>query len=85
MVCLYYFKKYFEVKCVLNEEIILQELDTELRHEVGLFLCTNAVATHYLFNDLPKGMLLKLGNVLKPVVAAAGQDERLGRRRAGQY
>lgn len=69
-----YFKNYFEVKTALNEDVILNELDPDLRQEVGLFLCTNAVAKHYLFCDLPKGMLLKLGNVLKPVTAKAATD-----------
>jgi CRP-like cAMP-binding protein len=67
-----YFKKYFETKTVLNEDIVLQELDEDLRHEVGLFLCQKAVANNYLFIDMPRGMLLKLGAVLRPVTAAKG-------------
>lgn len=62
-----YFKKYFEFKTALNEEAILAELDPELRHEVGLFLCHEAVANNWLLSGLPKGALLKLSTALKPV------------------
>ena len=68
-----FFKSYFEAKGALNESI-LNEMDPYLRHEVGVFLTHTAVARHKLFVDLPKGMLLKLGAVLKPYTALEGQD-----------
>ena len=56
-------KNFFEVKSIINEELILSELDPELREEIGLYLCDRAVSHNYLFVDLPKGMLLKVGNL----------------------
>ena len=56
-----YFKKYFETKTAISEDIIMCELDPDLRHEVGLFLCHSAVAHNYIFEGTPRGTLLKLG------------------------
>jgi CRP-like cAMP-binding protein len=69
-----YFKKYFEMKAALNEDVILNELEPELREEVGLFLCHHAVSSNALFVNLPKNSLMKLGSVLKPIVVEQSDD-----------
>ena len=68
------YKRHFSDKTALADNGILDELDAGLKQEVAEYLCHKAVSTNLLFSELPKGMLLKLGSVLKPVTVEQGDD-----------
>ncbi|GMI32533.1 hypothetical protein TrRE_jg6226 [Triparma retinervis] len=78
-----YYKHYFEQRTALNESEILDDLSSQLRTEVALFLIHDIVYNIDLFHDLTPEMLAKLLTVLKPlqaghkeVLSVAGQIGR---------
>ena len=68
-----YYKHYFEQRTALNESEILDDLSSQLRTEVALFLIHDIVYNIDLFHDLTPEMLAKLLTVLKPLQAGHGE------------
>ena len=73
-----YFKRLYEIKSAMLDpnfvDVVLGELDPNLRHEVALFMCSEAVSGNWLLSSIPKGSLLKLSAVLRPVMIESGED-----------
>ncbi|GMH51745.1 hypothetical protein TL16_g01078 [Triparma laevis f. inornata] len=68
-----YYKHYFEQRTALNETEILDDLSSQLRTEVALFLIHDIVYNIDLFHDLTPEMLAKLLTVLKPLQIGSGE------------
>ena len=68
-----YYKHYFEQRTALNESEILDDLSSQLRTEVALFLIHDIVYNIDLFHDLTPEMLAKLLTVLKPLQVSPGE------------
>ncbi|GMI14929.1 hypothetical protein TrVE_jg6054 [Triparma verrucosa] len=68
-----YYKHYFEQRTALNESEILDDLSSQLRTEVALFLIHDIVYNIDLFHDLTPEMLAKLLTALKPLQIGSGE------------
>jgi len=68
-----YYKHYYEQRTALNESEILDDLSSQLRAEVALFLIHDIVYNIDLFHDLNPEMLAKLLTVLKPLQVMEGE------------
>ena len=60
-----YFKRYFNMRSALDEKAILNDLDPELRQEVGAFLLHDVVRQNAIFAKLSAAVLARVVLVLK--------------------
>ena len=68
-----YFKRYFNMRSALDEKAILNDLDPELRQEVGAFLLHDVVRQNAIFAKLSAAVLARVVLVLKVQRSTSGR------------
>ena len=68
-----YFKRFLEERTALDECAILNDLNPQLREEVGKFLINGAVVVLYLFEGMGSELLSEVCSILKPRESAVGE------------